>query len=123
GWTEAAAQAGWGWAVRPCRPQGGGGGEGAARAPSSARRKPAPSAAELERSGEMMRAHPAGPRHAEVLPPANTAGARPSTPDELDELNAAVWPRGARREADGAVRLSGVDARELAERYGTPLFV
>jgi diaminopimelate decarboxylase len=70
-----------------------------------------------------MRAHPAGPRHAEVLPPANTAESRPSTPDELDRLLPEVWPRNARREADGAVRLSGVDVRELAARYGTPLFV
>ncbi|HEV2778297.1 MAG TPA: diaminopimelate decarboxylase [Actinophytocola sp.] len=70
-----------------------------------------------------MRAHPAGPRHAEVLPPANTAGPRPSTPDQLDELLESVWPRNARRGPDGAVRLAGVDVRELAERYGTPLFV
>src|SRR3982074_2188022 len=70
-----------------------------------------------------MRAHPAGPRHAEVLPPVNTAVPRPSTPDELDELLVEVWPRNARREPDGAVSLSGVDVRDLAERYGTPLFV
>jgi diaminopimelate decarboxylase len=34
-----------------------------------------------------------------------------------------VWPRNARRHADGVVRLAGVDVRDLAERYGTPLFV
>jgi diaminopimelate decarboxylase len=70
-----------------------------------------------------MRAHPAGPRHAEVLPPANTAGPRPSTPDELDELVAAVWPRNTERAEDGAVSVAGVDVRELAEAFGTPLFV
>jgi diaminopimelate decarboxylase len=70
-----------------------------------------------------MRAHPAGPRHAEVLSPANTAGPRPSTPDELDDLFPDVWPRNAQRQPDGAVSLGGVDVRELAERYGTPLFV
>jgi diaminopimelate decarboxylase len=70
-----------------------------------------------------MRAHPAGPRHAEVLPPANTAGPRPSTPVELDELIPAVWPRNAERRPDGVVALSGVDVRELAAEYGTPLFV
>jgi diaminopimelate decarboxylase len=70
-----------------------------------------------------MRAHPAGPRHADVLLPANTAGARPSTPDLLDELSPAIWPRNATRSADGVVRLAGIDVRELAERYGTPLFV
>jgi diaminopimelate decarboxylase len=70
-----------------------------------------------------MRAHPAGPRHAEVLSPANTAAPRPSTPDELDALVPEVWPRNARREPDGAVRIAGVDVRELAEEFGTPLFV
>ena len=70
-----------------------------------------------------MRAHPAGPLHADVLPPGYTAGPRPSTADELDELLPAVWPRNAAREADGAVRLAGVDVRDLAGEFGTPLFV
>ncbi|MEO7071166.1 MAG: diaminopimelate decarboxylase, partial [Nostocoides sp.] len=35
----------------------------------------------------------------------------------------AVWPRGARRGDDGVVRLAGVTVAELAETYGTPLFV
>ncbi|GAA3880109.1 diaminopimelate decarboxylase [Saccharothrix violaceirubra] len=70
-----------------------------------------------------MRAHPAGPRHADVLVPANTAGTRPSTPDALDDLHPRVWPRNAARGEDGVVRLAGVDVRDLAERHGTPLFV
>jgi diaminopimelate decarboxylase len=70
-----------------------------------------------------MRAHPAGPRHADVLLPANTAGPRPSTSDELNDLPDGVWPRNAARADDGALRLAGVDVRDLAERYGTPLFV
>ncbi|AHI00988.1 diaminopimelate decarboxylase [Kutzneria viridogrisea] len=70
-----------------------------------------------------MRAHPAGPRHADVLVPANTAGARPSTSDDLAQLHPGVWPRNAARRADGVVELGGVDVRELAEQYGTPLFV
>ncbi|MEV6602862.1 diaminopimelate decarboxylase [Kutzneria sp. NPDC051319] len=70
-----------------------------------------------------MRAHPAGPRHADVMVPANTAGTRPSTSDELDALPANVWPLGARRREDGVVTLAGVDVRDLAEQYGTPLFV
>jgi diaminopimelate decarboxylase len=57
------------------------------------------------------------------MPPGNTARPRPSTADELDELLPAVWPRHARRDADGVVRLAGVDVRALAEEYGTPLFV
>jgi diaminopimelate decarboxylase len=70
-----------------------------------------------------MRAHPAGPRHADVLVQASTAGPRPATVDELDELPASVWPRNVRRGDDGVVRLADVDLRELAETYGTPLFV
>ncbi|GAA2961211.1 diaminopimelate decarboxylase [Actinokineospora diospyrosa] len=70
-----------------------------------------------------MRAHPAGPRHAEVLPPSNTASERPTTAAALDELVESVWPRNTTRGADGAVRVAGVDVRELAETYGTPLFV
>jgi diaminopimelate decarboxylase len=70
-----------------------------------------------------MRAHPAGPRHADVLLPNNTAGPRPSTADELDDLPVDVWPRNAARGADGVLRTAGVDVRDLAGRYGTPLFV
>lgn len=70
-----------------------------------------------------MRAHPAGPRHADVLARPSTAGPPPSSPDELNLLHPAVWPRGARRSEDGAVRLAGVEVAELAESYATPLFV
>ncbi|SDH48359.1 diaminopimelate decarboxylase [Actinokineospora alba] len=70
-----------------------------------------------------MRAHPAGPRHAEVLPPSNTQSERPTTVDALDDLYPSVWPRNAERGDDGAIRIAGVDVRELAETYGTPLFV
>ncbi|MCA1655872.1 MAG: diaminopimelate decarboxylase, partial [Pseudonocardiaceae bacterium] len=70
-----------------------------------------------------MRAHPAGPRHAEVLLPSNTAGTRPATPEELDRLLPEVWPRNTTRGADGAVRLAGMDVRDLAREFGTPLFV
>lgn len=69
-----------------------------------------------------MRAHPAGPRHADVAS-GELAPQRPASPREAGELPAAVWPRGAARGADGVVRLAGVDVRELAETYGTPLFV
>jgi diaminopimelate decarboxylase len=70
-----------------------------------------------------VRAHPAGPRHADGQIPGNTAGARPGTPDELDHLLPEVWPRNAARGEDGVVRLGGVDVRELAREFGTPLFV
>ncbi|GLW91689.1 diaminopimelate decarboxylase [Actinokineospora globicatena] len=70
-----------------------------------------------------MRAHPAGPRHADVLSSSNTASERPTTAAALDELVESVWPRNTTRGDDGAVRVAGVDVRELAETYGTPLFV
>ncbi|WP_241249920.1 diaminopimelate decarboxylase [Rhodococcus sp. X156] len=48
---------------------------------------------------------------------------RPSTPAELNDLPAAVWPRNAHRGEDGVLRVAGVDVRELAAEHGTPLFV
>ena len=68
-------------------------------------------------------AHPAGPRHAEVYPHADTSGFPPSSSDELDRLYPKVWPRNTYRAPDGVVRIAGVDVRQLAETYGTPLFV
>ncbi|HEX5346706.1 MAG TPA: diaminopimelate decarboxylase [Pseudonocardiaceae bacterium] len=70
-----------------------------------------------------MRAHPAGPRHADVLARTSTAGPCPTGAAELHALHPAVWPRGAHRGDDGVVRLAGVEVGELAETYGTPLFV
>ena len=63
-------------------------------------------------------AHPAGPRHAGVPP----AGHPPAPPADLNALDPAVWPRGARR-AGGVLTLAGLDVRDLAGEYGTPLFV
>src|SRR5213595_463682 len=63
-------------------------------------------------------AHPAGPRHGDVLP----ADHPPAAPEDLNELYEEVWPRGARR--SGAVlTLGGVDVRDLAAEFGTPLYV
>ncbi|QUF02719.1 diaminopimelate decarboxylase [Actinosynnema pretiosum subsp. pretiosum] len=70
-----------------------------------------------------MRAHPAGPRHADVIAQASTAGRPPASGSELDALPERVWPRNAERRADGVVTLGGVDVRALAEEHGTPLFV
>ncbi|MDL5157100.1 diaminopimelate decarboxylase [Actinomycetospora termitidis] len=71
----------------------------------------------------MTRAHPAGPRHADVLPAHDTPGPIPRDGAALDALPPAVWPRHAARHDDGVVRLAGADVRDLAERHGTPLFV
>jgi len=69
-----------------------------------------------------VRAHPAGPRHADVAA-TDARPERPAAPAEVSELPAQVWPRGSRRGADGVLRLAGVDVRELAATYATPLFV
>jgi diaminopimelate decarboxylase len=52
-----------------------------------------------------------------VLPPEHP----PSPPADANALDPAIWPRTAHRDA-GAVVLGGIDVRELAARYGTPLF-
>jgi diaminopimelate decarboxylase len=64
-----------------------------------------------------MRAHPAGPWHADVLP----AEHPPPPPADLIALDPAVWPRSARR-ADGVLTLGGMDVRDLASQHGTPVF-
>jgi len=63
-------------------------------------------------------AHPAGPRHADMAP----AEHPPAPPADLNALDPAIWPRGARRDG-GVLTLAGADVRDLAGGYGTPLFV
>ncbi len=63
-------------------------------------------------------AHPAGPRHADVLP----ADHPPAPPANLNDLDQEIWPRSAVRR-DGVLMLGGVDVRELAAEFGTPVFV
>src|ERR1700690_4499129 len=63
-------------------------------------------------------AHPAGPRHGDVLP----ADHPPAPPEDLNALHPEVWPRNARR-SDGVLMLGGIDVRDLAEQFGTPLYV
>ncbi|NJQ04990.1 diaminopimelate decarboxylase [Streptomyces lonarensis] len=63
-------------------------------------------------------AHPAGPRHADVLP----EGHHGPPPADLNELDPRVWPRTARRGPDGALTIGGVDVRALVEEFGTPAY-
>ena len=64
-------------------------------------------------------AHPAGPRHGDVLP----ADHPPAAPQDLNALAAGVWPRGAGRSGGGVLTLGGIDVRDLAAEFGTPLYV
>jgi len=63
-------------------------------------------------------AHPAGPRHGDVLP----ADHPPVPPDDLNALPARIWPRRARR-VDGVLMIGGADVRDLAAEFGTPVYV
>jgi diaminopimelate decarboxylase len=71
-------------------------------------------------------AHPAGPRHGDVLP----ADHPPAPPEDLNALDPAIWPRGARRaggapggRAKGILTLGGIDVRDLAAQFGTPALI
>jgi diaminopimelate decarboxylase len=66
-----------------------------------------------------MPAHPAGPRHAEVL---HEAGL-PPLPEDLDALASGVWSDGVARSADGSLAIRGTSLRDLARAHGTPAFV
>ncbi|GAB3032515.1 diaminopimelate decarboxylase [Parafrigoribacterium mesophilum] len=43
-------------------------------------------------------------------------------PRDANDLPASVWPANATRDASGRLQLAGVDATELAGRFGTPLY-
>jgi diaminopimelate decarboxylase len=66
--------------------------------------------------------HPAGPRHAEETRPAS-GPPRPQSPEELLRLAPNVWPRNTIRDANGVACIAGVPLTQLAQEYGTPLFV
>ncbi|GAA2071342.1 diaminopimelate decarboxylase [Streptomyces albiaxialis] len=63
-------------------------------------------------------AHPAGPRHADVLP----EGHYSAPPADLNALDSRVWSQTVQRDGDGAVRVGGIDVRQLAEEFGTPAY-
>ncbi|OBF59240.1 diaminopimelate decarboxylase [Mycobacterium sp. 852002-53434_SCH5985345] len=69
-----------------------------------------------------MNVHPAGPRHAEETRPLNSPP-RPQSPDELLRLAPNVWPRNIVRDDAGVAGLAGIPVTQLAQEYGTPLFV
>ncbi|RFU40620.1 diaminopimelate decarboxylase [Actinomadura logoneensis] len=66
----------------------------------------------------MSRVHPAGPRHAGVLPEDHPL----PPPADLNALDEQVWPQSARRD-EGVMTVGGVDVRDLAREFGTPLYV
>jgi diaminopimelate decarboxylase len=60
-------------------------------------------------------AHPAGPRHGDVLPDPHPSTA-PADPNALD---AAIWPVSARR-VGGVLHVGGAPVPALVDEYGTP---
>ena len=64
-------------------------------------------------------AHPAGPRHADVLPEGHVM----SPPPDLNALDAKVWARTVERGPGGEVSVGGIGVRELAGKFGTPVYV
>jgi diaminopimelate decarboxylase len=69
-----------------------------------------------------MRAHPAGPLHADGLSLHDSA-ARPASAEEMNRLSPVVWPASCRRNADGAMEIAGVDVRDAVAEHGSPLFL
>lgn len=64
-------------------------------------------------------AHPAGPRHGDVLP----EGHYQAPPADLNVLDPKVWSRTVTRGADGVVTVGGLDVNRLAAEFGTPAYV
>jgi len=62
-------------------------------------------------------AHPAGPRHADVLPEAAPA----AVPFDVNALDPLIWPSSMRR-VDGVLELGGVPVPDLVARHGSPAF-
>ena len=69
-----------------------------------------------------MNVHPAGPRHAEETRHTESPP-RPQSPEELLRLAPNVWPRNIARDETGVAAIAGVPLTDLAQEYGTPLFV
>jgi diaminopimelate decarboxylase len=67
-----------------------------------------------------MRAHEAGALHAEV---GHRGPAWLRTPEDVNSLLPALWPRTARRDAAGVLTVGGLPVTELAARFGTPVYL
>jgi len=66
-----------------------------------------------------MRAHPAGPRHGDLVSDSLLA----APPADLNALSGHVWPAGARRDDSGELELHGHLVSDLARSFGTPVFL
>jgi diaminopimelate decarboxylase len=69
-----------------------------------------------------VNAHPAGPRHAEARRQSDSPP-RPQSAEDLLRLAPNVWPDNVARDEAGVTSIAGVAVTDLAQEYGTPLFV
>ncbi|SIN17652.1 diaminopimelate decarboxylase [Micromonospora cremea] len=67
-----------------------------------------------------MRAHEAGALHGDI---GSRGPAWLRTPDDVNALMPALWPRTVTRGADGALAVAGLSVRDLAAEFGTPVYV
>jgi diaminopimelate decarboxylase len=67
-----------------------------------------------------MRAHEAGALHAEV---GHRGPGWLRSPEDVNALLPALWPRTARRDSAGVLSIGGVPVTELAARFGTPVYL
>ncbi len=64
-------------------------------------------------------AHPAGPRHADVLPEGHPS----APPADLNHLDRKIWASTVTRTPDGVVSVGGLEVTALAEEFGTPAYL
>ncbi|SBT46782.1 diaminopimelate decarboxylase [Micromonospora auratinigra] len=67
-----------------------------------------------------MRAHEAGALHGDI---GNRGPAWLRTPVDVNALVPQLWPRNVARSAGGALTVAGLDVRDLAAEFGTPVYV
>lgn len=66
-----------------------------------------------------MRAHPAGPRHGDLV----AEHAHASAPSDLNVVDPRIWAAGISRQASGSLALHDRSVTSLAQEFGTPLFL
>src|SRR5436853_7870210 len=70
-----------------------------------------------------MGAHEAGALHAPGYGGVAVVPSWLRAPSDVNELLPQLWASSVSRGPDGALRVGGVDARDLAATYGTPAYV
>ena len=77
-------------------------------------------AARLRVPSQAMRAHPAGPRHGDVVAP---AGVPRQPQDGAQGLDPDLWPMTARLTEAGVIEVGGIAVTDLVAQYGSPIYI